>query len=167
MRSGKRLRIKRQREAWSRKAGWEAELPGSRSVSRQSIQPVYEVAGYLIRANLRVVHAVAAANRRPRIAPRVPAEADARCEVLCRVGQSLPVVAQSEIERQVAADMDAILHESGVQPLRQLVGADPEIDGLRVVLHVSQCQLIKRQSGSVLEGKCSENRESGLIAGAT
>ena len=87
----------------------------------------------------------------------MPAEADARREVLGRIGQGLPVVAQPEIDGEIAAQVDAVLHEPGVQPLLQLVAADAEVDRLRVLLHVGQRQLIERRGGGGLERERAED----------
>ena len=96
----------------------------------------------------------------------MPAEADARREVLRRVGQGLPVVAEPEVEGEVAAQVDAVLHEPGIEPLRQLVAADPEVDRLRVVLHVGQRQLIEGRGRRVHERERAEDRGAGLAARA-
>ena len=81
----------------------------------------------------------------------MPAEADARRDVLRRVGQRLPVVADAEVERQIVVHADAVLRERGDQPLIQVVARDPVADRLRVVLHVRQRQPIERRCGRVEE----------------
>ena len=85
--------------------------PGVGGVGRQSVEAVHEIAGDEIRLDLRVVHAVAAADGQARIAVRMPAEADARLEVFLRIGQRLPVVAQAGVDVEVVGDLDAVLHE--------------------------------------------------------
>src|SRR5207244_4059817 len=52
------------------------------------------------------------------------------------------------------------------EPLRQLVAADPEIDRLRVLLHVGERQLIERRRRCVLEREGAEDGGAGLVAGA-
>ena len=78
--------IKRHRKTWSRQAGREARLPGRCSVGRQSVKPVHKVPGDRIGSNLGVIHGVAGANRRARIAARMPSEAEA-AEISSRVSQ--------------------------------------------------------------------------------
>src|SRR5439155_1001323 len=109
------------------------ELPRRRGVGGQSVQSVHQVARDRVGSNLRVIHSVAAANREARTAPRMPAEASARREVLLGVGQSLMVVTKPEIDSEIAAHVDAVLHKAGIEPLLQLVAADSEVDGLRVL----------------------------------
>src|SRR3954464_14365796 len=60
-----------------------------------------------------------------------------------------------------------VLHESGIQPLLELVAADPKIDWLRIVLHVGQCQLIEGRCRRVLEGERPENGLTRFIANST
>ena len=55
---------------------------------------------------------------------------------------------------------------AAVEPLLQLVAADAEIDGLRVLLHVGQRQLIEGRGGGVLERERAQHRGAGLAAGA-
>ena len=116
----------------------EAGLSGRRRVGDDAVEATGERARDRVRANLRVVHPVAAANREPRIAVRMPAEADARREIRRRVGQRLPVVAEAGVDRQVVAQADAVLHERDRHPLLQLVAGDAVADRLRVLLHVGQ-----------------------------
>src|SRR5215212_2225041 len=94
----------------------------------------------------------------------MPAEADARRDVVRRVGQRLMVVAKPGVDRQVVADAHAVLHEHGRQPLRQLVAADAEADRLRVVLNVRQRQLIERPGGRAEEREGAERRRTRLTA---
>src|ERR1044071_2717462 len=96
----------------------------------------------------------------------MPAEADARREVLGRIGQGLPVVAQPCVDGEVAAQADVVLHKPCNEPLRQLVAADPEVDRLRVILHVGQGQLIKWRRRGVLERERAEYGGAGLAARA-
>src|SRR6185369_10266487 len=119
------------------------------------------------RTNLRVVHRIAAANREPRIAARMPAKTDAWGEVFLRVRERLPVVTKPEIEREVTAKMHAVLNEQRVEPLWQLVAVDAEVDRLRVVLHVVQRQLSERRSRCVLERERAEDRRARLTARST
>ena len=67
---------------------------------------------------------------------------------------------------KIAAHMDAVLHEPAVEPLLQVVAADPEVDRLRVLLHVGQRQLIEGRRGRVLERERAEHRGAGLAARA-
>src|SRR5690348_8537669 len=97
----------------------------------------------------------------------MPAETEARGEVFVGVSQRLLVVTQPEVEREVTAHMDAILDEHRVEPLAQVVAVDPEVDRLRVVLHVVQRQLAKRRRGCVLERERAEDRGTGLTARTT
>src|SRR5262245_51854698 len=96
----------------------------------------------------------------------MPAETDARREVLFRVGQGLAVVAKPQVDGEVAAQVDAVLHEAGIKPLRQFVTADSEVDRLRVVLHVGQCQLVEGRGGRIAEGERAEDRRAWLAARA-
>src|SRR6185436_10111811 len=100
-----------------------------------------------------------------RISPRMPAEPDARREVLGRIGQGLPVIAKPGVDRKIVAQMYAVLDKSGQEPLRQLVATDPKVDRLGVVLHICQRQLTEGRSGGVLEGECAEYRGAGFAAG--
>ncbi len=104
LRGRQRPRIERQRQARSGQAGREAELAGRRRVGRESVETVRSDSSAIgVGADLRVVHPVAAADREARVAARMPAEADARREVLRRVGQRLAVVAQPEVDGEVVA----------------------------------------------------------------
>src|SRR5262249_6160517 len=85
---------------------------------------------------------------------------DARSEILVSVRHGLAIVAEAEIESQIAAHVKTILHEEGVQPLLQCVRADPEIDRLRVLLHVVECELIERSCRCVLDCKRAEHGSS-------
>ena len=93
-----RARIEGQRQARPGQAGREPGLSGRRRVGDDAVEAAGQRAGDRVGANLRVVHPVAAADREPRIAVRMPAEADARREVRGRVGQRLPVVAQARVD---------------------------------------------------------------------
>ena len=101
-----RRRIERHREARSGEAGRETELPGDGGVGRQPVQPVHQIAGDDVGPDLRVIHAVAAADRQALVAARVPAEADARREVRRGVGQGLTVVAEPEVDREVGVQAE-------------------------------------------------------------
>src|SRR5207237_8451932 len=116
--------------------------------------------------NLGVVHPVSAANCRARIAAGMPANTDARLEVLPIVSQSLPVITQAEIESEIRTHAKAVLHEAGQQPLRQIVTADAEIDRLRVVLNIAERQLSERRGRCALEGEGAEHGLSRFVAGA-
>src|SRR4029450_9439314 len=117
-----------------------------------------------IRSDLRVVHPVAAANREPRIAVRVPAEAHPRREIRGGIGQRLAVVPQPEVEREAAPPAEAVLGDPDEQPLLQLVAGDAVADRLCVLLHVRQRQLIERSGRGVAELEGAEYRGSGLTA---
>src|SRR6185503_1413515 len=97
---------------------------------------------------------------------RVPAETDARRDVIPRIAQGLAVVPESEIEREIVARAEAVLREHADEPLIELVAADAEADWLRVVLHLRQRQLIERRRRGVEECKRAEHRGAGLAAGA-
>src|SRR5262249_15360673 len=144
-------------------AGREAELARRRGVGRESIESAGQRGRVQIRLDLRVVHAVAAADRGARIAVRMPAEAEARLEILLRVGERLALPAQAGVEGEVA-QMDAVLHERGVEVLRQFVTIHAEIDRLRVLLHVGERELIERLRRRVLERERAEDRGAGLGA---
>ena len=96
----------------------------------------------------------------------MPAEADARREVILVVRQGLPVVAHTEIQGEIGGHFPIILHEPAQEPLRQVVAADPVVDRLRVVLHVGQCQLVEGRCRRVLERERAEDRGAGLAARA-
>src|ERR1044072_5191323 len=97
----------------------------------------------------------------------MPAKADSRGEVLLRISQSLPVVAQPGIKREIWMQVNAILHESGNQPLLELVAVDAEIYRLCVILYVSQRQLTEGGCGSVLEGKRTQDCRTRLATSST
>src|SRR3954471_3166873 len=101
------------------------------------------------------------------MAPGIPAEADAWREIQSRVRQSLNVVADADVYGEVIAQANVILHEDVVEPLRKIIGADAEVDRLRVVLDVRQCQLTERRSSRVFEREGSEDRRARLAAEAT
>ena len=103
LRRRQRLRIELQRQARPGQAGRESELARRRRVGGVAVEAAGQRARDRVGADLRVVETVAAANRSARVAAGMPAEADARREVLRRIRQRLPVVAQPEIERQVVA----------------------------------------------------------------
>ena len=157
LRRRQRPRVERQRQAGARQAGREAELARNGGVRGQAVQPADQGIADEVRLELRVVNAVAAADGEPRTAGRAPGEAHARREVLGGVQQGLAVVAQPEIQRQLLPHPDAVLHETGVKPLAQLVAADSVVDRLRVLLHVVQGQLVERRSGGALEGEGAED----------
>src|SRR5215213_8017951 len=94
----------------------------------------------------------------------MPAKTDTRREIVLSVGERLAVITESNIQREVAAEVNVVLHAKGVEPLRQLVAADAEVDRLRVVLHVCKCQLPEWRSGGVSESECSEDRRAWLAA---
>src|SRR5262249_50202654 len=99
-----------------------------------------------------------------RIALRMPTEADPRREVLVSVRERLAVVAKPEIEREIATHADAVLHEESIEPLLQDIVADAEIDGLRILLDVGECQLVERSRGGALKGERAENRRARFAA---
>src|SRR5262245_45775558 len=96
----------------------------------------------------------------------MPGKTDTRCEVVLGVGKRLAVVAKAEVEGEIAMQVNVVLHEESVEPLRQLVAADGEVDRLRVVLHVRECQLPKRSRRRIPERERAEDRSAGLAAGA-
>src|SRR4029453_5100975 len=87
-----------------------------------------------------------------------------RREVPDRIGQGLPVVTDPGVDGEVAPHMNAILHETRIEPLLQRVPVDPEIDRLRVVLHRGQCQLTEGRRRVIQERERPENRRSWLAA---
>src|SRR5262249_33557802 len=96
-------------------------------------------------------------------------EAEPWREVLSRVGQGLPIVAYSDVDSEVASQAYAVLRESGIEPLRQFVAVNPEVDRLRVILHVVQRQLIEGQCAARSCGKDregAEDRRAGFAARA-
>src|SRR6185369_4190473 len=151
----------------SNEARRKPDLARSGRIRRQPIEPIDEITGDSVRADLRVIHRVAAANRSSRVSARIPAKADARREVGVRVGERLAVITQSEIEREIAAQVNVVLHEDGVEPLRQVVAVDTEVNWLRVVLHVGKRQLAERRGGSRSERERAEDRGARLAAGST
>ena len=68
----------------------------------------------------------------------MPPKTDSRCKVVFRIGESLAIVTKTNVKREIAVQVNVVLHEDGVKPLWQLVTADAEIDRLRVVLNVGQ-----------------------------
>src|SRR5262249_30388224 len=146
--------------------GREAELSGHGGVGRETIEAAGERGGDEVRLDLRVVHAVAAAHGQVRVAHRMPSESDARLEVVLGIGECLPVVTQAGIDGEVVIDVNAVLHEAGVEPLRKFVAADAEVDGLRVLLDIAERELAERRSGRALEGERAEGRRARLAAGA-
>src|SRR5919206_1276640 len=96
----------------------------------------------------------------------MPAKPDAWREVVPRVGKSLAVITQADVKGEIAMQVNAVLHEERVEPLWQLVAADAEVDRLRVVLHVSKCELTKRSRRRVAERERAEDRSAGFTAGA-
>src|ERR1051326_8934050 len=95
----------------------------------------------------------------------MPGKTDARREVLLGVGKGLAVVTQSEVEREVAMQVHVVLNKQGVEPLRQLIAADAEVDRLRVVLYVVECQLTERRRRVAPERECAEDRGTRFAAG--
>src|SRR5262245_25547165 len=92
----------------------------------------------------------------------MPAKTDARREIVLRVRQRLPVVAQAKINRESAGSMNAVLNECRIEPLRQFVTADTEVDWLRVVLHVSKRQLTEWWRCGVQESEGTEDGSAGF-----
>src|SRR5262245_65754234 len=88
----------------------------------------------------------------------MPTEADTRCEIAFRVGQRLPVIAQADVERQVVRKVDTVLNEPGIEPLTKFIVADPEVDGLRVILNIGKCQLAEWRGCRVQE--CERSKDS-------
>src|SRR4029079_14168414 len=154
------------RKARAGEAGREAELSWSSGVGRQSIEAIHEIAGDCIRSDLRVVNAVAAANRQTRIAAGKPAETQAWSEIVLVVRQCLPVIAKSGVESQILVQVNSVLNEAGVEPLCQLVAADAEVDRLRVILNVGERELIEGRRRGVLERERAQDRGAGLAARA-
>src|SRR6185503_8432637 len=121
LRRGNGSRINGNRQTRTDETGREACLSGRRGVGRQAVKTVDEITSDGVRADLRVVHRVAAANRHSRIVVGMPAETNAWGEVVFCVGECLPVVTQPDVEGEVAAQVNAVLNEHGVEPLRQIV----------------------------------------------
>ena len=96
----------------------------------------------------------------------MPAEPDARREVLLRVRQRLHVVAKAEIERQIVADAHVVLRECADEPLVEGVGRDPIADRLRVVLNVRERQRVERRGRGVEECERAEHGKARLVAHA-
>src|SRR4029077_6976480 len=84
--------------------------------------------------------------------------------VLLRIGQCLPVVAETGVDVEIVGYMDAVLHEAGVELLPQLIAADPEVDRLRIALHVGQGQRTEWRGRRVLERERAEDGGAGLAA---
>src|ERR1044071_6937538 len=97
----------------------------------------------------------------------MPAKADARREVFLRVRERLAVITQSQIEREIAAQVNVVLHEDGVEPLRQVVAVDTEVNRLRVVLYAGKGQVDERRRGGGPECERAEDRSARLTAGST
>src|SRR5215212_404132 len=97
----------------------------------------------------------------------MPAETNARREIVPRVGEGLAIITESQVKREIAAHVKTVLHEHGVEPLRQVVAADAEVDWLRIALHVSKRQLSKWCGGAVSESERAEDRCARLAAGST
>src|ERR1051325_3940615 len=97
----------------------------------------------------------------------MPAETDARREVLLRIGERLAVVTKANVECEVSVQVNVVLHEHRVEPLWQVVAADAEVDRLRVVLHVCKRQLAERRGGVVSECERAEDCGARLAAGST
>src|SRR5262249_49421078 len=95
----------------------------------------------------------------------MPAEADARRKILARIAQRLVVVAETQIEREIVRRPEGILREDRREPLRQIVAVDAEIDRLRVVLNVSERQLIGWRGRRVQECERAEHGSARLAAG--
>src|SRR5262245_22593012 len=96
----------------------------------------------------------------------MPSEACARREVFLCIGQCLTIVAEACIDREVRPHAEAVLNESGREPLRQFIAADPEVDGLCVLLNVGKCQLAEWRRRCVVERERTEDRRAGLAAGS-
>src|SRR6185369_2979017 len=109
-----------------------------RRVGEDSLRSAERKRGLRVRPQLREVRAVAAANRGFRIATRIPAEAEARREIVFAVAEGLPVVAEAEIERQVMSHPEAVLSEGCVNPLRERVCPLAEVEALLVTRHVGE-----------------------------
>src|SRR5207247_8005194 len=103
--------IELHRKTGSGQAGGKPGLAGRGRVSDETVKPARQRAGERVRADLRVVHRVAAANHQSRVGLRVPREAQTRRDVPGRVGQRLEVVAQTGVERALIAHAEPSLHE--------------------------------------------------------
>src|SRR5215813_9106805 len=97
----------------------------------------------------------------------MPGKAKAWLKIPGGCRQRLPVITKSQIDRKVGSEVDAVLHESGQQPLRQIVAADAKVDRLLVVLHVVKGQLIQWRGRRVLECKRAQDRCAGFAASAS
>src|SRR4029078_4134057 len=95
----------------------------------------------------------------------MPAKADARCKVIFSVGKSLAVITETNVKREIAVQVNVVLHEDCIEPLRQLVTADAVIHRLRISLNVSKRQLIE-WLGAVNKTKRTEDGSAGFAAGA-
>jgi hypothetical protein len=147
-------------------AGRKSELPGDGGVGRQAVEAVDQVARDRVGADLRVIHAVAAAHRGASVAARVPAEADTGREVRRGVGQRLEVVAQADVHGQVLMRAPAVLGEDRDEPLLEVVAVDPEVDRLRVALDVVDRELVQGSGRVRPEREGAEDRGSRLAADA-
>src|SRR6185369_4667120 len=108
-RNGTRINVHRNR----RQTGRKAHLPRVRRVGSQSVETVNQIARHLVRPHLRVIHAVTAANGGARAAAGMPAKSYARLKAIFLIGQSLPVITQSQIEHEIRSHSNAVLYESG------------------------------------------------------
>src|ERR1051325_2645278 len=94
----------------------------------------------------------------------MPGETDAWGEVVFSVCECLPVVAQANVQREVVAYVNAVLNKNGIEPLRQVVAIDSEINWLSVVLDIRQSQLAERSGRRICELGGAENSCAGLAA---
>ena len=92
----------------------ESSLPRRRRVRSDTERTVQVEAGLRVGAQLRPVDAVPAANRRPGIAIHVPGKTYARRKVFLCVAECLTVVAEPEIQCQIASCAVRILGVAGV-----------------------------------------------------
>src|SRR5262249_37935625 len=100
------------------------------------------------------------------VALRMPTKTNSWREVILIVGQGLPVIAKTKIQGQIGTHFPIILHEPGQEPLLQFIAVDAEVNRLRVVLHVSECQLTEWRGRRILEREGAENRRAGFAARA-
>src|SRR5450432_2127760 len=96
----------------------------------------------------------------------MPAEANTRREVLGRIRQRLTVVAEAEVDGDIASQVNAVLHKTRNEPLPELIEIVAKTDRLCVILDVIESQLVERRSSSGLERERTQNGGAGLTAGS-
>src|ERR1700741_4632346 len=90
----------------------------------------------------------------------MPAKAEARLEILGRVGKGLAIITKTQVNGQIGTQVNAVLYKTCEKPLRQVIAIDPKVDRLLVVQHIIDSQLIKRQSSRGPRGyKCKRTQD--------